>query len=173
MSVCPHDSSQGFVLIADLGTITVPSGYSHRSRLAEFRMASGARIGYWNGGITDGNFPNPTRILMPGDRLSVRLFEQIIDRSDAARISAFLASQRAVHTGAQGASMVLEQKHDLLPMRMWCQSFDEGDRLWEDDDHSRRMPRISRQPDRLYLFDAACSEGHSSLGIAFLCFSEA
>jgi hypothetical protein len=44
----------------------------------------------------------------------------------------FLATQNAIHTGAQGASLVFEQLRDELPKGYWYTSFDYKAALWAD-----------------------------------------
>ncbi len=118
-----------FELLIDLGEIVVPEGYGHTTALTTFHMQHrGAFYGY-NEDITDKNFPNPSRILQPGDRLGVQAFRQVVSSTTSEERLAFLATQDAVLTGAQGASLVWKQKRDLLPKGRWYLSMDHRDRL--------------------------------------------
>ena len=135
--------AEKFSLLADLGIITVPDDYDHTTRLTLFGEKNREKFYYYNDGITDEHFPNPTRILKPGDKLHVRAFKQIVSGATTSEERlAFLATQKAVHTGAQGASLVWEQKRDQLPKGYWYSSFDEKDRLWEDADGDHRVPLV-------------------------------
>jgi|GEM_PF-1297389 len=133
-----------FALLADLGEITVPDNFKHSKCLEVFRKENRKKFYYFNDAITDKNFPNPSRILKPGDKLWVRAFKQVTpgETTSEERMK-FLATQNAIHTGAQGASLVFEQKHGQLPKGFWYCSFDEKDRLWEDADGDHRVPYVS------------------------------
>lgn len=120
-----------FGLLADLGEITVPANYDHAKHLDSFRKKNKKKFYFYNDAITDANFSNPTRVLKPGDKFRVRAFKQIVGGSTTSEERmAFLAAQKAVHTGAQGASLVFEEKRDQLPKGYWYSSFDEKGRLW-------------------------------------------
>lgn len=138
----PVVSTKKFALLTDLGTITVPDDYDHTTRLTSFSKKNRKKFYYYNDAIADANFSNPSRILRPGDKLRVRVFKQIVSgmTTSEERLS-FLATQKAVHVGAQGASLVFEQKRDQLRGH-WYLSFDEKDALWEDADGSHRVPGV-------------------------------
>jgi len=139
-SVVPTEK---FGLLVDLGIITVPADYDHMSQLSSFKSNNRYRFYSYNHDITDVNFWNPTRILKPGDRLWVRAHKQIILGTTTSRERlAFLESLGSHHTGAQGASLVFEQKRDQLPKGYWYVSFDEKYRLWEDEQDRHMLPAI-------------------------------
>jgi hypothetical protein len=97
----------------------------------------------YNEDITDKNFPNPTRILKPGEEFRVRVFKQFVgDTTTSEERMAFLATQKAVHTGAQGLSLVFDEKRDQLPKGGWYASFDERDRLWKDAHNKHQVPGV-------------------------------
>ena len=136
-------TTEKFALLADLGTITVPPDYVHATRLASFAANNRAKFAYHNDNLTDANFPNPSRILKPGDRLHVRAFKQIVRGTTTSQERmAFLATQNTVHVGAQGASLAFEQKRDQLPKGFWYCSFDEKERLWTDADGDHGVPYV-------------------------------
>ncbi len=138
----PPDPKVKFGLLVDLGIITVPDDYVHKDHLDTFRRNHEKEFYYYNSDITDKNFKKPTRVLKPGDRLHVRAFKQIVPgRTTSEERMAFLATQKAVHTGAQGATLVWEQKRDQLPKGKWYCSFDEKDRL-PDLDGYHRVPYV-------------------------------
>src|SRR3989344_401881 len=162
-----------FALLADLGIITVPDDYDHTTRLTLFGEKNREKFYYYNDGITDEHFPNPTRILKPGDKLHVRAFKQIVSGATTSEERlAFLTTQKAVRTGAQGASLVWEQKRDQLPKGFWYASFDEKNRLWKDADGDRRVPFVRAYSDGDFCFFLGYF-GHGWYDFyAFLCFCE-
>ena len=122
-----------FALLVDLGTITVPDDYVHGSQLTTFGKKHRKEFCCYRDSITDENFPNPSRVLKPGDKLRVRAWKRVVSGEvTSEEHMAFLATQKAVLVGVQGASLVYEQKRNQLPKDKWCVSFDEKDRLWED-----------------------------------------
>jgi hypothetical protein len=172
-ATAPAESTEKFALLADLGIITVPDDYMHEKRLTTFDEQNRKKFYYYNDEITDKNFPNPTRVLKPGDKLRVRAFKQVVDgTTTSVERMAFLATQNAIHTGAQGASLVFEEKRDQLPKRYWCASFDEKDRLWADADGRHRVPRVFCNSDGVFRFDLGSFENVWSDGSAFLCFCD-
>ncbi|MCX6731443.1 MAG: hypothetical protein NTX55_00410, partial [Candidatus Parcubacteria bacterium] len=145
--------TEKFALLADLGTITVPVDYVHATWLASFLEKNRKKFYGVNSNITDANFPNPTRILKPGDKLRVRAFKQVVGGTTTSEERmAFLKSQNAVFVGAQGTSLVFEQKRDQLPKGKWYCSFDEKMCLWEDADGGRRVPYVSVRSDGGFFF---------------------
>ncbi len=169
----PAEPTVKFDLLADLGTITVPKDYVHGTRLDTFMEKNRKKFYDVNKNITDANFPNPTRILKPGDKLRVRAFKQIVPGTTTSEERmAFLATQKAVHTGAQGASLVFEQKRDQLPKGYWYASFDEKERLWEDADGCRRVPSVCAGSGGGFYWDLGSLEKVWDVGHAFLCFCD-
>jgi hypothetical protein len=167
------DQRQKFALFVDLGIITVPDDYVHATRLARFMERNRKRFYGINDDITDANFSNPSRILKPGDKLRVRAFQQIVGGTTTSEERlAFLATQKAIHTGAQGASLVFEQKRDQLPKGKWYASFDEKERLWEDADGGRWVPYVIADEDGdWYCFLGSFEKVWDRLCV-FLCFCD-
>jgi|GEM_PF-945831 len=162
-----------FALFADLGIIMVPDDYDHATWLALFSKENRRKFYYCNDAITDPNFPNPSRILKPGDKLGVRAFKQIVPGTTTSEERmAFLATQKAVHTGAQGASLVFEQKRDQLPKGFWYASFDEKDRLWKDAGGLHRVPFVVAYSDGAFHFHLGSFEYVWHGDLAFLCFCD-
>lgn len=143
------ESTEKFALLVDLGTITVPGDYDHATALESFRERNRSKFLHYSDDLTDQNFPNPTRVLKPGDRFRVRVFGQVVDHltTTSEERMAFLATQGAVHVDAQGASLVFEQKGDLLPKNKWCASFDGERRLWANASGDHGVPRVFRGTD--------------------------
>jgi hypothetical protein len=167
------ESTEKFGLLVDLGIITVPDDYVHESRLAKFDKENRKKFYCYNEAITDKNYPNPTRILKPGDQLRVRAFKQSASGTTTSEERmAFLETQKAVHTGAQGASLVFEQKRDQLPKGKWYASFDEKDCLWKDADGNHRVPDVDCSSDGIFGFDLGYFGSVWDDDDAFLCFCD-
>ena len=81
---------------------------------------------------------------------------------------AFLEKQKAVYTGAQGASIVFKQKRDELPKGYWYSSFDEKNRLWKD----HRVPYVGADTDGDFYLYLGYFEGVWHDDYAFLCFRD-
>jgi len=142
------EESEKFALFVDLGTIVVPEDYIHDTRLDSFSKQNRKKFYYYNDDITDANFAKATTKLVPGRKLRVKVFKQIVsDTTTSEERMAFLESQNAVLTGAQGASLVFEQKRDELPKDCWYLSFDKKDALWKDADGHFRVPNVFRGRD--------------------------
>lgn len=173
----PTEPTEKFALLVDLGTITVPEDYDHATALEKFwdKHQSGRKKSFYsyNDNITNKNFPNPTRVLMPGDKLRVRAFKQVVGGTTTSEERmAFLATQKAIHTGAQGASLVFDQKRDQLLKGEWYASFDEKDRLWAADVDCHRVPFVGCYPLGDFEFVLGCFEGVWYDDHAFLCFCD-
>lgn len=169
---CPP--TEKFGLLDDLGVITVPDNYVHGTCLSTFFEENGEMFYNYNKNITDANFPNPSRILKPGDRLRVRVFHQIVPGSTTSKERMdFLEKQEGnVYTGAQGATLVFEQKRDQLPKGKWYASFDEAGHLWEDSDYCHRVPRVSANSDGVFDVFLGYLENDWDDSNAFLSFSD-
>jgi hypothetical protein len=84
----------------------------------------------------------------------------------------FLKKMNAIHTGAQGASLVYQQKKDLLPKGYWYCSFDEKSRLWKDADGRRRVPFVYAHSGGDFGFRLGYFEGDWGDGSCVLCFCD-
>ncbi len=165
--------SEKFALFTDLGTITVPECYVHGKRLDSFSKENHGKFYRYNTDITDANFPNPSRVLKPGDKLHVRVFKQTI--SSATTIEermAFLATQKAIYVGAQGASLVWEQKRDKLPKGYLYAFYDEKDRLWEQYHDYLKVSYMEASRDGSFNFNLSDVMNVCGIDHAFLCFSD-
>lgn len=167
-------AAEKFALLVDLGTITVPKDYEHTTHLASFAEKNRKKFYYYNENIIDANFPNPSRVLKPGDKFRVRAFKQIVPGTTTSEERmAFLAKEKAVHTGAQGASLVFEQKQAELPKGYWYCSFDERKRLWKGADGYHRVPVVGADSDGDFYFDLGYFEPAWDDDYALLCFCDA
>ena len=169
----PTVPTEKFALYKDLGIITVPDDYDHATMLYKFMKENREKFSGVNGNITDANFPNPTRVLKPGDKLHVRAFKQVVPGTTTSEERmAFLATQQAIHTGAQGASLVFEQKRDQLPKGKWYASFDEKERLWEDAVGYHRVPDVDADSDGVFHWVLGYFGNVWNDDDAFLCFCD-
>lgn len=169
----PAESTEKFALLVDLGIITVPDDYDHATQLGKFTKQNRKKFYGINDNIIDANFPNPTRVLKPGQKLRVCAFKQVVGGTTTSEERmAFLATQKAIHTGAQGASLVFEQKRDQLPKGKWYASFDEKDRLWADADGRHGVPYVYCFSDGAFEFSLGYFERVWRESNAFLCFCD-
>ncbi len=138
--------------------ITVPDGYVHATQLTTFTEAHRGEFYYFNGEITDKNFSRATTQLKPGQKLKVGVFQikETVTSEDCMR---FLKSQKAILTGAQGASLVYEQKREELPKGKWHVSFDEKETLWQDAGGFHRVPNVRAYTDGDFCFCLGYFEG--------------
>lgn len=160
-----------FELVKTLA-IVVPDDYVHETRLASFAEAHRREFYYYDDNITDKNFSKATTQLKPGQRLKVDVF-QIKEMVSSEDCLAFLHNQKALLVGAQGASLVHEQKHDELPKDKWYISFDEKENLWQDADGRRRVPNISADSDGDFDFGLGDFELPWDVNFCLLSFRDA
>lgn len=120
-----------FALLFDLGVVTIPRDYNHSTQLASFRKKYLGSVDF-DYDLTDENFQNPSRVLKPGDKFHVRVFKQIKPSiTSTEERMAFLDKQNAVYLGAQGVSIVFEQRQGGLPAGYRYYSFDRKSRLYK------------------------------------------
>ncbi|MFA5778294.1 MAG: hypothetical protein WC870_02295 [Candidatus Paceibacterota bacterium] len=145
-NMCSHlcfRPTEKFSLFANLGILTVPEDYVHSSQLMSFQKKHRIEFEGYNCDITDLNFQNPSCVLSPGDRFLVRAHRQVISSTTTSdECLEFLATLNSHYTGAQGASLVFEQKRDQLPKDFRYLSLDVKDRLWEDPRGDHRIPTV-------------------------------
>ncbi|MEK7639263.1 MAG: hypothetical protein AAB388_03840 [Patescibacteria group bacterium] len=171
-SATSADGSKKFALLVDLGTIVVPENYEHETALARFATANRGKCYYFNNLLTDANFNHPSRVLKPGDRLQVRAFHQIVSGTTTSEERlAFLRTQGAVFTGAQGAALVFEQKRNQLPKGKWYASFDEMECLPSLENY-HRVPDVYASTDGDFSVDLGYFEEVWHQRHAFFCFSD-
>ena len=168
------EPTERFELLEDLGTITVPDDYVHKKRLDLFGRENYEEFRDYNKNITDANFPKPSRVLKARDKLRILAFRQIVPGTTTSdERMAFLVAQKAVHTGAQGVSLVLEQRRERLPKGYWCASFDKKSALWEDANGDHWVPGVGVYSAGGFGFGLGHFECLWSFrGHAFLCFCD-
>lgn len=149
-----EESTEKFALLADLGVITVPDDYDHATWLDKFKAEHETKFRYgYNSNITSANFPKPSRILKPGDKLRVKAWKQIVPgRTTSEERMAFLDGQKSVYTGAHGAGLVFLEKRKQLPKGYWYASFDKKENLWEDAAGFHRVPFVDAFSDDEFYF---------------------
>jgi hypothetical protein len=166
--------TQRFTLLAELGVVEVPKGYRHEVRLAAFARKSRAKLNHCDSDIADHRFADPSRVLKPGDRLRVRAFRPMSRTVSSEECMAFLARQGAVHPGAQGLSLVFEQRRNQMPKGYWYASFDVPHRLPRAAGEAKRqVPVVILHTDGDIDFDTGIYESGWEPEDAFLCFTEA
>ncbi|MDD5068502.1 MAG: hypothetical protein PHS53_02250 [Candidatus Pacebacteria bacterium] len=162
---------------ADLGVLQVPADYNHRTYLASCVQRNGDEWDF-DSGATDANFPTPSRILRPGDRLRVRIWEQIGGTNSHTRME-FLDSLGAVYPGVQGICLLCEEMEPKLPhhhSNLWFGSYDRPENLFQDERGNQMFMRalVVKDPDSIFL--CLCSFGSPSddneMGL-IVCFTEA
>ena len=169
-SVCDLSCVDDRFKLVNTFEIVVPEGYDHGKRLDSFDKEHRKAFYYYNDAITDKNYAKATTKLEPGRKLKVKVF-QIKETVTSEDCMAKLRSEKAILVGAQGASLVWEQKKEELPVSRWSASFDEKDALWKD--RYRRVPSVLRRSDGDFLFNLGYFENDWDDGYCLLCFSEA
>jgi len=136
-----------FMLLVDLGIITVPEGYVHATKLASFKEVNLNEFSGYNDDFTDANFGNTTTQLVVGRKLQVRAWVNVSGKSTYEERMEFLASQDSIYTGAQGLSLVFEQKRGQLKRGFWYASLDNEEALWKGICKRRRVPEMCLSDD--------------------------
>lgn len=159
-----------FALIADLGVITVPDDYVHGKELSSLNRK---KFLFFNPGITDEHFPNPSCILKPGKKLWVRAFKQnSLGTTTSVERMEFLSMQNAIYTGAQGVSLVYKQKRSLLPKGRYYCSFDEKDCLFKNVKDNHCVPGLIPLSNGGFKFIMSTFEIDWDPDYVVLCFNE-
>src|SRR3989344_4716273 len=150
-SVCDLSCVDDRFKLVNTFEIVVPEGYDHGKRLDSFDKEHRKAFYYYNDAITDKNYAKATTKLEPGP-LKVKVF-QIKETVTSEDCMAKLRSEKAILVGAQGASLVWEQKKEELPVNRWSASFDEKDALWKDADGYHGVPGVGRNSDGDFKFN--------------------
>lgn len=168
-----NPASKKFALLADLGVITVPDDYDHGTALTTFARENRTKFFSYDDNITDQNFPNPTRVLKPGQKLRVRAFGQLLTESATLEERlVFLKTQQAIYLGAQGAALVFEEMRDQLPKGYRYASFDGKELLWKSPLDRRGTLNVHCHWNGGFAFGLLLSDCVWSSSTALLCFSE-
>lgn len=159
-----------FVLINSFDLV-VPEGYDHATRLDVFSKEHRKEFYCYNNAIIDENFAKATTKLVPGRKFKIKVF-QIKQHVSSENCIGFLKSQKAILTGAQGASLAYELAKNQLPVSRWSLSFDEKEALWGDSNNYHRVPYVLRYSDGDYDFNLGDFEPGWSDGYCLLCFCD-
>ncbi len=161
-----------FTLVTTLD-IMVPADYVHATQLATFKEKHKKDCYYYNDDTTDTNFAKVSTPLTAGRKFKVKVWKQVVagDTTSGERL-AFLRSQKAVFTGAQGASLVFAQQRQALPRGYWYTSFDEKETLWQDAVGFHRVPGVSADSGGGFVFGLGDFESEWSEGYCLLCFCD-
>mgnify|MGYP001598746082 CR=1 FL=1 len=148
--------------------LVVPKSYNHATQLDSFRREHPENLSYYDRLITDENFGRATTKLAPGQRFEVEIFQimEIVTSNDCMR---FLRAKKAILTGAQGASLVWQEKKEELPLDKWHASFDEKEALLVTNG-SHRLPFIRHYSDGSREFVLGCFERDWGGSSCLLCF---
>lgn len=168
-AVAPVETDDRFKLAATF-TIVVPEGYDHATQLDSFRQAHGAEFAFYNEAITDGNFAKATTQLVPGRKMQIKVF-QITHGVSSEDCLQFLEIQKAILTGAQGASLVFEQAKEKLPKGRWHVSFDKKATLWYADGY-HRVPDVYAHSHGDFSFVLGYFENDWRSDYCLLCFCD-
>ena len=153
--------------------ITVPANYRHVTQLATFKRGHKKNCYSYSHAITDANFAKATTVLTPGRKFKVKIWKQMVGgMTTSIERLAFLKSQKAVFTGAQGASLVFAQKRHALPKGYWYVSFDEKDALFEYEEGYHGVPSVYAGSHGDFHFDLGPFECDWRDAHCLLCFCE-
>ncbi|MDD3102107.1 MAG: hypothetical protein PHE59_03110 [Patescibacteria group bacterium] len=169
-ALAPFKKDSRFKL-ANAFEIVVPKGYDHATRLTVFKATHGKEFYYYNPEITDKNFDKATTKLLPGRKFKVKVF-QITETVNSEDCLKFLKTQKAVLTGAQGASLVYELAKNKLPKGHWYISFDKKDSLWIESGGVHRVPGVFRRSDGDFEFYLGNFEHGWDDDCCLLCFCD-
>ncbi len=162
-----------FDLLLDLGVITVPDDFVHSTHLATFSKNNRKKFYYYRDDITDKNFNKATVQLVPGRKLRVKAFKQTVSGyTTSEERMAFLKTQNNIFTGAVGASLVFEQKRDLLPKGKPYSSFDEKEALLKDSCDMHGVPVVYARTDGGFWFGLEGFECDWYVDGCLLCFCD-
>ncbi len=131
--------------------LTVPGNYDHKNQLKVFAKENEKSFYYFNDDITDKNFSQVSNQLVPGKTYKVKMWT-INERVSSEECLKHLKSNKVILTGAQGNSLVYQEKKEELPVSKWTLSFDEKDKLWKDANGNHRVPGVGRYSDGDFYF---------------------
>lgn len=122
--------------------IDVPRSYNHDSQLnLLIADKKSGKLTYLDRRVMDMDFSKATNKLMPSKRYLVKLFH-VTRRESSIGCLEFIASQKLILVGAQGLSLVFQQKRNRLPKESNIISYDLEDALLKDNDGKSFVPRL-------------------------------
>jgi len=157
--------------LINLFEIVVSEYYNHSRRLYLFGRKHRKSFNYHNEAITDKKYANVTTKLKPGRKFWVKVF-QIKDLVTAEDCITKLRAEKAILVGAQGATLVWEQKKEGLPINRRSVSFDEEDALWQDSSGNHGVPHILYRACGDYQFNLTSFKDNLNRAYCLLCFCD-
>lgn len=140
--------------------ITVPTDYDHANQLTVFTKKYRKQFEDFDKAVTDENFANVSDKLTPGEKYKFKIWG-IRYSIHSQMCLEFLKDNNALLVGAQGLSLVYQEKREELPPQKWTASFDEKSRLWEYNSDFY-IPTIFRSS-RNTPFNNSCYDDHFDL----------
>jgi len=153
--------------------IIVPADYQHRTQLKSFKKNYAKNLHYFNDSLTDENFSKVSAQLKPGQKVTVNVYRQTASGSTSSdeRITFLRALPGNKFYGAQGASLVYEEKADQLETGFAYVAMDEKDNLPLVGGH-HRVPYVYRRLDGDCRFNLGDFEVDWDSDSCLLCFSD-
>lgn len=170
------DLAGKFTLLEDLGVLTVPRDYIHDGWLASFREHNYRNFLAYNAGITDQNFPKPSHVLSPCERLHVRLWKQTgfgttthEDRME------FLRELNSLFVGPQGAALLFARKRQSLPMDYRYEFLDEEKAVYTDGTGQRWLVALeailNKLNERVFSFELSLLDAPKGEDVVLVSFN--
>lgn len=152
-------------------SLTVPLDYVHATQLATFERRYREGLNHFNSNITDAHFSRATAELIPGKTYIVNIFgtKETVTSEDCLNL---LRSQKALLVGAQGASLVYQEKKEELPRGKCYASFDEKKTLWVGAYGNHRVPLVYRNSGGDCRFNLGVFEDDWNDNSCVLCFCD-
>lgn len=160
-------------LLQGKGRFTIPDDYVHENQLQRFgdKTRELGSTAYYNDSLTDKNFSKVSNRLVPGKTYGIKMFP-MLKRVSSIDCLAFLKKQNVIFTGAQGATLLQENKPEVFPKGKWVMSFDEQDALYRDAGGGHRVPRVSRGLDGDWEFSLGYFQNGWHSDYDLLCFCD-
>ncbi|MDP3962858.1 MAG: hypothetical protein Q8Q03_03265 [bacterium] len=152
--------------------VIIPKDYDHSTRLTSFHEKNRKKFYGYNSDITDENFAKVSHQLIPGKTYDVKIFgitSGEVVSSEECLIK--YQAEKAYYVGAQGSSIIFEQKREELPKGKWYASFDEKDRLPFAGGY-HRVPLVGARSDGGFDFDLGYFEDAWLGRHCLLCFCD-
>lgn len=129
--------------VREIGTLLVPDHYDHSTALSRFQQDNLISFSHYRTEINDRNFPNPTRVLSPGERFKVSIVRNAVrGLMNVSERMEFLCLKNGMLLGAQGAALVFNQMRNQLVAEETVLSLDAMERLWTDGHGGFQAPHI-------------------------------
>ncbi|MFA5358588.1 MAG: hypothetical protein WC310_02060 [Patescibacteria group bacterium] len=122
-----QDNPWPFELVTDFGLIVVPDNYNHATQLASFRSKYPELFGNRSQNMVDSRFALVSHVLRPGEKFWVLGFKNLkayLSPTTNEQRLAFIKSQEGFLVGAQGLTLVWEQRSQLFLPRQHYASLD-------------------------------------------------